>query len=390
MGLFFVSMGMLMDTVFIFNNSFTIMGVVVFIFVLKIMTGTVSALLIGSSARSSILSGLGLAQIGEFSFVLAVAGKASRLITEELYQIFLSSSVVTMIMTPLVVSAAPNVSEWITTRPVLKKLSRSRRMAEEVHPEKKHDHVIIIGFGLNGRNLVRVLKEAEIPYTVLEMNSDTVREMRNKGEPVYYGDGASKEILNKIGIARARLLVVAISDPTSTRRIVSIARQANPDIRIIVRTRYLVEVDELKSLGADEVIPEEFETSIEIFSRVLHRYGFPRNAILDMIEKIRSNSYTALRSVELPRRRLFEKYEWLPDMEIDGYRIPEGSHLIEKTIKELQVRKKTGATIIAVRRVKEVLTNPEPEFRFKQGDFVLFTGNRENMNTALNYFKKKM
>lgn len=390
MGLFFVSIGMLMNTGFIFNNGVTIIGVVVFIFILKIMTGIASALLIGSSARPSVLTGLGLAQIGEFSFVLAVAGKASGLITEEFYQIFLSSSVVTMIMTPIVVTAAPNVSEWITARPLFKKLSRSRRMAEEeAHPRKKHDHVIIIGFGLNGKNLARVLKEAEIPYTVLEMNIDTVREMRKKGEPIHYGDGTSKEILNKMGIARARLLVVAISDPISMRRIVSIARQANPGLYIIVRTRYLIEVDELKALGADEVIPEEFETSIEIFSRVLYRYSFPRNAILDMIEKIRSNSYAALRSIELSRRHLFEKYEWLTDIEIDGYLIAEGSHLSEKTMKELQVRKKTGVTIIAVRRGKTVHTNPEPDFRLKTGDFILFIGDRQNLNNALRYFRRE-
>jgi CPA2 family monovalent cation:H+ antiporter-2 len=197
-----------------------------------------------------------------------------------------------------------------------------------------------VGFGLNGRNLAKVLKEAEIPYIVLEMNSDTVREMRKKGEPMYYGDGTSQEILHKLSIEKARLLVIAISDPVSTRRIVSIARHVNKQIYIIVRTRYLVEVDDLKSLGADEVIPEEFETSIEIFSRVLHRYSFPRNTILDMVDKIRSNSYTALRSVEVPRRHLFEKYEWLPEIEIDGYRIPDSSLLNDRTIKELQVRKK--------------------------------------------------
>ena len=246
-----------------------------------------------------------------------------------------------------------------------------------------------MGFGLNGRNLAKVLKEAEIPYVVLEMNSDTVREMRKKDEPIYYGDGTSQEILRKLSIEKARLLVIAISDPVSTRRIVSIARHANQQIYIIVRTRYLVEVDDLKSLGADEVIPEEFETSIEIFSRVLHRYSFPRNVILDMVNKIRSNSYTALRSVEVPRRHLFEKYEWLPEIEIDGYLISEGSHLAEKTIKNLQIRKKTGVTIIAVRRGKTVHTNPEPDFKLENGDFILFTGDRENMNTALNYFNPK-
>ena len=390
MGLFFVSIGMLMDTGFVLENGIRIAEVVALIFILKIITGTVSALLIGNSLRTSVLTGLGLAQIGEFSFVLAVAGKASGLISEEFYQIFLSSSVVTMIITPFMLNAAPSASEWIAARPLLKKLSGKRKTPEgEGSPRKKHDHVIIVGFGLNGRNLGKVLKEAEIPYVVLEMNSDTVREMRKKGEPIYYGDGTSQEILHKLNIEKARLLVIAISDPVSTRRIVSIARHANQQIYIIVRTRYLIEVDDLKSLGADEVIPEEFETSIEIFSRVLHRFSFPRNTILDMVNKIRINSYTALRSVELPRRHLFEKYEWLPEIEIDGYRVGEGSHLDEKTIKELQVRKKTGVTIIAVRRGKTVHTNPEPDFRLKAGDFLLYTGDRENMNTALNYFNPK-
>ncbi len=388
MGLFFVSIGMLMDIGFVIENGIRISEVVALIFILKIITGTVSALLIGNSLRPSILTGLGLAQIGEFSFVLAVAGKAAGLITEEFYQIFLASSVVTMIMTPFILNAAPSASEWIAARPIMKKLGGKRKIFEgDGAPRKRHDHVIIVGFGLNGKNLAKVLKEAEIPYVVLEMNSDTVREMRKKGEPIHYGDGTGKDILHKMGIEKARLLVVAISDPVSTRRIVSIARQANRDIYIIVRTRYLIEVDELKSLGADEVIPEEFETSIEIFSRVLHRYSFPRNTILSMVDKVRSNSYTALRSVEVPRRHLFEKYEWLPEIEIDGYRITEGSHLSDRTIKELQVRKKTGVTIIAVRREKVVHPNPEPDYVLKEGDFILFTGDRENMNNALKYFQ---
>ena len=388
MGLFFVSIGMLMDIGFVIENGIVIAEVVALIFSLKIITGTFAALVIGNSLRPSILTGLGLAQIGEFSFVLAIAGKAAGLISEEYYQIFLSSSVVTMIVTPFLLNAAPSASEWIAARPLMQKLAGKRKVFEgDGAPRKRHDHVIIVGFGLNGKNLAKVLKEADIPYVVLEMNSDTVREMRKKGEPIHYGDGTGKEILHKMGVEKARLLVIAISDPISTRRIVSIARQANRDVYIIVRTRYLIEVDELKALGADEVIPEEFETSIEIFSRVLHRYSFPRNAILNMVDKIRSNSYTALRSVELPRRHLFEKYEWLPEMEIDGYRITGGSHFSDKTIKELQIRKKTGVTVIAVRRGKVVHPNPEPDFVLKEGDFILFTGDREHMNNALKYFQ---
>jgi CPA2 family monovalent cation:H+ antiporter-2 len=179
------------------------------------------------------------------------------------------------------------------------------------------------------------------------------------------------------------------SDPASTRRIVSIARHENPELYIIVRTRYFIEIDDLKELGANEVIPEEFETSIEIFSRVLHQYHFPNNVIAEMTDKIRSDNYTALRSQDISRRRLFDKCEWLPEIELDGFRVQPDSPLIGKNIAQLQVRKKTGVTIIAVRRGAEVFTNPAPRFIFQAGDIVLFTGNRESMNTALQYFNSR-
>lgn len=387
-GLFFVSIGMLIDIGHLTGNYPMIALAVALIFGLKIITGILSSLAAGSPLRTAVHAGLGIAQIGEFSFVLAIAGKASGLMTEDFYQIFLSASVLTMMATPFVMKAAPPASGWLVSRRVIKRLARMRKVSErEGFPAKRHDHVIIIGFGLNGRNVARVLKEAGIPYVVLEMNIDTVREMKKKGEPIYYGDGTSKEILHKLGIERARLLVVAISDPASTRRIISVARHENPDLYVIVRTRYVAEIDDLRALGADEVIPEEFETSIEIFSRALQKYNFPGYAIRDMVDNTRRDSYTALRSVELPKRHLFESVEWLPEIEIDGYRVPAGSSLIDKSIAELQVRKKTGVTIVAVRRGPEVFINPEPAFRFRAHDIILFTGEREKMSAALNYFK---
>lgn len=389
-GLFFVSVGMLMDVGYISNHCLRVATAVTVIFSLKIVTGIAAALLIGSPLRTAIHSSLGLAQIGEFSFVLAVAGKASGIVTEEFYQIFLSASVVTMIITPFMLGFAPVVSDRVASAPFLQRIIRQKRVSDkEGVSRKRHDHVIIIGFGLNGRNLARVLKEADIPYVVLEMNSDTVREMKKKGEPIYFGDGTSAEILHKMSIDRARLLVVAISDPISTRRIVAIARHENSDIYIIVRTRYLVEVDDLITLGANEVIPEEFETSIKIFSRVLDRYNYPSNLIFDMVDRIRSGSYTALRNVEMPKKQLFEKCEWLPEMEIDGYKVTEHSFLVGKSITELHIRGKTGATVIAIRRGADVFSAPSPDFRFRAGDIILFTGSRESMGNALDYFKGK-
>ncbi len=387
-GLFFVSIGMLMDVDYILSNSLKIAIAVLLIFGLKILTGTAASLIIGSPLRTSIHAGFGLSQIGEFSFVLAIAGKASGLITEEFYQIFLSSSIITMMTTPFVFKVVPPLSSWITSRHLFKKISRLRKISEEeVFPKRKHDHVIIIGFGLNGRNLAKVLKKAGIPYVVLEMNNDTVREMRKKGEPIYYGDGTSREILHKLSIAKARLFVIAISDPASTRGIVSIARHQNPALYIIVRTRYLAEVDDLKTLGANEVIPEEFETSVEIFSRVLHHYHMPRNIITEHIDTIRKDNYRVLRSVTLPGKHLAERYELLREMETETYLIKDISRVDGHSIKELRFRTETGVTIIAVQRGEKVYQNPPPEFILKRGDTLLLIGKKEDIDRAIEYLE---
>jgi CPA2 family monovalent cation:H+ antiporter-2 len=380
---------MLINLGYLEGNWIMITTAVILMFGLKLITGTVSALLTGNPLRVSIYTGLGLAQIGEFSFVLAIAGKEAGLINSDSYQIFLLSSVITMMMTPFILNAAPSVSGWITSRRSLEWMERTgKNSAEGIYTLKREGHVIIIGFGLNGRNLARVLKETGIPYSVLEMNSATVREMRKKGEPIYYGDGTSRELLHKVGIEKAKILVIAISDPASTRRIVAISRQENPKIHIIVRTRYLAEVDDLRVLGADEVIPEELETSVEIFSKVLHKYNFPGNEIMDVVDMIRSDNYTVLRNIELPGRSLFESVDWIPGIEIEGYKVKGESPLVGRTISEMQVRKKTGVTILAVRRRHEVHTNPSPSFWFESGDIIFFTGDRKNMNRAMNYFRE--
>jgi CPA2 family monovalent cation:H+ antiporter-2 len=382
-GLFFISVGMLMDLRFLSQNPLLILFAVIFILLLKISTGFFSVHLLGHPVRVSLQTGLQLAQIGEFSFVLAMAGKSAGLITESLYQLFLSSSVLTMLLTPLIVQLSPNISNWISSKKLLERLDRMRKRAErEGLPSKKEGHVIIVGFGLNGRNLAEVLKEASVPYVALELNNDTVLEMKKKGEPIFYGDGTSFEILHKLGIDAARLMVIVISDPASTRRIVQIARKSNSRLYIIVRTRYLTEVDDLIQLGANEVIPEEFETSIEIFARVLHQFQVPRNLILELIERIRKGSYEVLRKVELPVKTLPEKCEVISEIDTETYLVNERSHASGRSIKDLRIRTKTSATVIAVKRGSEIIPSPELEFVFTPGDIVYLIGSKESLAKA--------
>jgi CPA2 family monovalent cation:H+ antiporter-2 len=383
-GLFFISVGMLMNLGFLGGNLVAVLCAVIIILLLKTFTGFLSVHLLGHPVRVSLQTGLHLAQIGEFSFVLAMAGKSIGLITENLYQLFLSASVLTMVLTPFILRASPGISSWMSSRKLLERLDRMRRIAEkEGFPSKREGHVIIVGFGLNGRNLAEVLKESSVPYVVLELNNDTVIQMKKKGEPIFYGDGTSPEILLKLGIHTARMLVVAISDPASTRRIVQVARKENSRLYIIVRTRYTVEVEDLLKLGANEVIPEEFETSIEIFAKVLHHYQVPRNLMTEQIERVRSKSYEVLRRVELPAKNLPEKCEILVDIDTETYLVRDHSYASGRSIKELRIRSTTGATVIAVKRGNEIIPSPGLDFVFVTGDILYLIGNKESLSKAL-------
>lgn len=177
-----------------------------------------------------------------------------------------------------------------------------RRNCAGFRPEEPdlRDHVVIIGYGLNGRNLGRVLRKVGVPYPVLELNAQVVHEASAWGEKIVYGDATRKEVLRHVGLERARILVVAVSDPVAICHAIWLARRINPDIHAIVRTRYMAGLQDLPRLGANDVIPEEFETSIEIFSRVLREYGIARDVIRRRAEEIRRQGYEMLRTPSLP------------------------------------------------------------------------------------------
>ena len=337
--------------------------------------------------RTSIHTAMDLGQVGEFSFVLAVSGLSAGLISNEMYQWFLASAVVTMLLTPFVMQISPLISSRVSSNKLFKRLERGKDLTEHAgFPVKRQAHVVIVGFGLNGRNLARVLKEAEIPYTVLEFNANTVRDMKKHGEPIFYGDGTKKDVLQRLGTETAKVLVVAISDPASCRHIVQTARRLNNDLFIIARTRYASEVDDLLQLGADEVIPEEFETSVEIFSRVLKKYQVPRNEIYNFVDLIREDGYRALRHMETADRKpIFDKSAAYPNIRIEVLTVSDESPVSGRSIADLMFRKKTGTTIIAIERDKETFTSPDPDFTLQATDIVFITGKKENINKAIVY-----
>jgi CPA2 family monovalent cation:H+ antiporter-2 len=310
--LFFISVGMLMDVRTLLNHPLEVAGTLSAILIVKTVVVVGSVLVLGYPIRVAVLVGCALAQVGEFSFVLSRVGWEWGLITPQLNQYFLSASVISLLLTPFAIHISPKLAGGIGRLRWVERWFPGRKF-EELKPDQVdiRDHVIIVGYGPGGRNLSRVLKAIEVPYCILELNGETVRRMRRKGEPIYYGDVASPEVVKHLAIQHARALVVAISDPASIRRAVRVSRDQNPRLYIIVRTRYMVEIDELFRLGADEVISEEFETSIELFARVLHRYHIPRSVIGEQVDNIRQERYEMLRQLEAPRGSLL-KSRWRP------------------------------------------------------------------------------
>ncbi|HWP03014.1 MAG TPA: cation:proton antiporter [Gemmatimonadaceae bacterium] len=313
-GIFFTSIGMLLDLRFVGQHLLLVVGVAVGIVLLKATIAFLAVRLVRRSARVAVLAGLGLAQVGEFSFVLAGLAGTTGLMSGEDFQVFLAAAVVTMLAAPFVVSAAPTVAERLlayrrhTTMEFATREARAARMLE--------GHVVIVGYGLNGRNLARALRSAGIPYVILESNGHVVRQARLEREPIYFGDGTRADVLERVGIARARVVVFAIASHNDEVRGIAVARHLNPGIHIVARTRYVADMDELYSAGADEVVPEEFETSLEIFARVLRRYRVPEHAIRAQAEEARRDHYELLRQRGRAMQRVDSLLARPPDLEV--------------------------------------------------------------------------
>ena len=385
--LFFVSIGILMNWRVLIDHPVLVVGLLIAILSVKFVTGAAASLAMDIPPRSAFMVGVSLAQVGEFSFLLAQQGQETGLLRGDPYQVFLAVSVLSMIVTPFLMQWSPVLARRVEAVQRLRHWLPTKTEAHVLQTEGRHirlkDHVIIVGYGLNGRNLARVLSETEIPHLALDLDGDTVRRESRHGVPIYYGDATNPNVLRHVKIEDAKVLVVAISDPFITRRTVQVAKGLNSKIHVVVRTRYLRELEELHDIGADDVVPEEFETSIEIFALVLRTYNLPQDFIMLKAEQIRREGYALLRRSELPELAHHLRGGTLTDAEVETCRIDEDSPAIGKTFDELALRPRTGASIIAWTRNGVTESNPALKTKLKGGDIVVLLGSRLQIRRAM-------
>jgi CPA2 family monovalent cation:H+ antiporter-2 len=371
---FFVSIGMLFDVGFLFRHPGTIALIVLGVLVIKSIIASFATVLLGFPLRTSLLVGLALCQVGEFSFILSKTGVEHGLLTGNNYQMFLAFSVLSMAATPFIITQAPSLVRGFLRLPLPKILISGFSPVSKIKVENKKHHLIIIGFGMNGRNVARAAKVAGIPYAIIEMNPETVRSEQAQGEPICYGDSTQETVLQHANIKDARIVAVAINDPTATRRITEIVRRLNQKVHLIVRTRYLKEMKPLYELGADEVIPEEFETSVEIFTRVLTKYLIPRDKIEMLVAEVRSDGYEMFRSLSKKSASFSDLKLQLPDIEISTLRVAERSPFVGKSLVQIDLRRRYGVTVLAIRRNSKILSNPQRDIQFCVNDVLFVLG----------------
>ncbi|MGB9664583.1 MAG: cation:proton antiporter [Ignavibacteria bacterium] len=371
---FFISFGMLLNFQLIITEPLKIIFLALAIIIFKMIIIALIILFQKYPLRVAFLTGLYLSQIGEFSFVLLLKGNQANIFSESFSNYFISLSLITMFVSPLLLQISPYISS---------KIPHLEKAKIEDYIERLKNHVIIIGYGLNGKNVAKVLKEANIPYVIIEANPRSVLHAKKEGEKIINGDATKREVLEHTHLHSAKVVVVAISDSMATRIIVRLVKELNPDVYLIVRTRYVKDVDDLVKLGADEVIPEEFETSIQILSRVLKRFHIPNSIILAQANTLRTSSYGLFRDVRFTEHAFDQINQILAQGTIDTVLINDRHPACTKTLKEIDLRAKTNATVISVIRSNQFIPNPSGDFQIKDGDLLVLFGTHNAIDRAI-------
>lgn len=373
--IFFASIGMLLNPKFLAAHLNEAILVVVGVLAIKALIAYPALRASGTLPHSAAKAALVLANVGEFSFVLAQEGAPYGLLSSTAQQYFVTAAVLSIALAPLMVRGAHRIASFLPPEGL-----EDEKGLEREEPLTRH--VIVVGYGLNGRSVTRVLSETAIPHIVLEEDPDRAAEALSRGSRSVLADASTPHGLEAAWIHNCVVVVIAISSPEAARRVVRLARQMNDTVRIIVRTRYVSEVETLRAEGADEVIPEEFETSIEIVTRVLRVFHVPQNILAAQLRLLRDETYRILRD---PTARVTEGRKLsalLAAGTSETFLILPGSPADGKTLQEIGF----GANHVAVPAVirdGKPLVSPPMDLGIEAGDILLLVGAHEDLNRVL-------
>ncbi len=376
---FFISVGMLLDVTFLFEHFIPILLLVIGLFVVKSSATAIAIGVLKYPLKTVLLTAFSLFQIGEFAFIMADVGIQNNLLKGETYQFFLAISICSMMITPFILMYADPLVDYILKIFGKKdtSLEDAEVMDEEIASHLKN-HLIIVGFGINGRAIAKVARLKNIPYIILETNAVTVEKEKSEGTPIIFGDASQEHILYSINIYHARAMVIAVTDLAVTKNIIRTTRTITKSVYLIVRTRFVSNIQELKELGANEVVSKEFEASIEMFSRVMHNFLIPEDDIHGFEEIIRADNYHLFEEkAKLPKTFRSDK---IPNFNITSLRVfRDSGSPVGRSLKELNLRADYGVNIIAISRDNEIISNLQATEKIYQNDILYVQGDTANI-----------
>ena len=382
---FFVSIGLLLDLHFFIDNWVTIVIVTTILISIKsIIIGLVSFVL-GYPFRIAFRAGLILSQIGEFSFILAKMGLSNQLIDNHFYQIFLAVAILSMSITPIFIIFSKPITSFFAKMPMPTIIRNGRKRLPKPNMPDLTGHTILVGTSQDS-SLMKAMGLADITFVIIDTNADLVRDMQNQGINAVYGDAQYKSVLEEASIKDASSMLLYVDGTSQKVSIIKAAKNLNPNLHIVARTKYIENLDHLYDMGADDVIPIDFEAYLEMFSRALNHYLIPHEEIERLLAKIRSNGYKAVRANEPQGKN--EKLS-IPDFEINTMMIHKNSVAYQKSIKELDLRNKTGISILAIKRQNQVISNPSADFVLDDKDIIYTLGDHYNATCLNELFREE-
>lgn len=374
MSLFFISIGLMVNLHLFLYNIGIILLLTAIILIINFTATLITGMALKLPTKISISIAILLSQIGEFSFVLANEGMKYGLMTNEFFSIFLGVSILTMSSTPFLQKLTPKIIKKFSKISYFQVDEELTSLPEEIEDEQPiEDHVILVGMGRIGKQMTKAFNQFKVPMLAVDMNPIVVEQQQALGVPIIYGNASNESVLKELRVTSAQCIVISASTYEGTLKTIDTARRLNPDIHIIVRTKYLKNIEEVIEAGADEVIPKEFETSILMFTRIMDYYNKDMDEIADAVNNLRSDNYDAFRSVSSEDVSAYLSNSFT-EVELDSVRVYNDAHISDFPFEE------NNLTITSVIRDNDTIIYIDRDFQFLEDDIILFTGQRYDIN----------
>jgi CPA2 family monovalent cation:H+ antiporter-2 len=383
--LFFVSVGMLVNPLFLWQNIGQVTALTLLVVVGKFIIVIFLGLLFPRPARTFLVIAVGLSQIGEFSFILGQGGLSLGLLDAGQYSLILAASLISITANPFMYRLFPILEGRLQQIPGFWKKLESNKPITAIDEQQLVAHVVIIGYGRVGKHLVDVLESLNIPLLVIESDVERIEMLNKRSIPSLYGDAANSEVITHTHLERARALVVTVPEESAAATIVASARQLNPDLPMIVRAATEEGVNHLAALGADHIVHPELEGGLEMVHHTLLLLGFPLREVHEYSESVRRDHYDIQVSSIDEHRSLHDLLVAADSIEIIWFTLGEESPLVGQTLQEANIRSHSGASVVALIRDDQLIANPKSMQVFEAGDQVGLIGEIEQIEATRNW-----